>query len=63
MKTLIDQCKREQVKVLFIQREFDTRNTELIAAELDAQPILIDPLNYNWAEELITIAKKLANND
>ncbi len=63
MKTLIDRCKQEQVKVVFIQREFDTRNTELIAAELDAQSVMIDPLNYNWAEELITIAKTLANND
>lgn len=63
MKTLIDRCKQEQVKVVFIQREFDTRNTELIAAELGAQSVMIDPLNYNWAEELITIAKTLANND
>lgn len=63
MKTLIDRCKQEQVKVVFIQREFDTRNTEQIAAELGAQSVMIDPLNYNWAEELITIAKTLANND
>lgn len=63
MKALIDSCKKMQVKTVFVQREFDIRNTELIAAELGVQSVIIDPLNYNWAEELITIAKTLANND
>ena len=59
MKTLIETCRKENVRVIFVQQEFDQRNAQLIASELEAQIVPINPLSYNWAEEMIRIAEAL----
>ena len=60
LKTLISTCKNEQVKVIFVQQEFDTRNTQLIADELHIPIVPINPLSYHWQEEMIKIAQALS---
>ena len=52
---------KEGVKVVFIQEEFDKKNAETIAKETGAKLVSIDPLSYHWSEELIRIAKAIAN--
>lgn len=59
LKSLIDFCRENKVRIIFVQREFDTRNAELIAAETGTRIISINPLSYNWAEEILHIAKAL----
>ena len=59
LKELINQCRSEQVKVVFVQQEFNTHNAEIIANELKAKLVTINPLNYNWQEEIIKIARNL----
>lgn len=60
LKELIDQAKTENVKVVFIQQEFDTKNAETIAKEIGAAIVPINLLAYNWHDEMIKIAKALA---
>jgi ABC-type lipoprotein release transport system permease subunit/ABC-type Zn uptake system ZnuABC Zn-binding protein ZnuA len=48
------------VRVVFVQREFDTRHAEQLASEIGARLISIDPLSANWRDQLIFIAKSLA---
>ena len=48
------------VKVIFIQKEFDVRNAEMIAKELGLKVVSINPLSYHWDKEMINIAKALA---
>lgn len=60
---LIGQAKKDNVKVVFIQEEFDKKNAETIAEELDAEVVTINPLAYDWHEEMIKIAKAIARND
>ena len=59
LKTLIDTCRREGVRVIFVQQEFDQRNAQLIASELGIQVIPINPLSYDWQEEMIRVAESL----
>lgn len=59
LKRLIDTCRKEEVRIIFVQQEFDQRNAQLVASELDIQIIPINPLNYHWHEEMVTIAKAL----
>ena len=61
LKTLIDTCRREGVRVIFVQQEFDQRNAQLIASELGIQVIPINPLSYDWQEEMIRVAESLMN--
>ena len=58
-KNLIETCRRDNAHVIFVQQEFDTRNAKLIADELGVDVIPINPLSYDWQEEMINIAKAL----
>lgn len=59
LKNLIDSARKENVKVIFVQQEFDSRNAELIAKETGVKIIPINPLSYNWNEEIMNVAKAL----
>lgn len=63
LKELIDKAKAEGIKAVFIQQEFDTKNAETIAEAINGKTIPINPLSYNWSEEMIKIAKALAQEN
>jgi zinc transport system substrate-binding protein len=48
MRELIDRARKDKLKTIFVQREYDTKNARAIAGEIGAQIILIDPLSENW---------------
>ncbi|MDO4181655.1 MAG: zinc ABC transporter substrate-binding protein [Bacteroidales bacterium] len=60
LKELIETCRREGARTIFVQQEFDTRNARLIADELGVSVTPINPLSYEWQEEMINVAKALA---
>lgn len=59
LQSLIKTCKEKNARVIFVQQEFDKRNAEIIARELGLKVVPINPLNYNWPEEMINTAKAL----
>lgn len=59
LKDLIDTCRKENAHTIFVQEEFDQRNAQLIADELGVKVVSINPLSYDWAEEMTRIAKAL----
>lgn len=59
LKELINTCKEENVRVIFVQPEFDRRNAELIAQQTGTKVVDINPLAYNWEEEMMKTAKAL----
>lgn len=61
LKALIDECRKENVHVIFVQQEFDLRNAELIAKETGTRIVPINPLSYQWKDELIGVAAALQN--
>jgi zinc transport system substrate-binding protein len=62
MQELIENARSGNVHLVFIQREFDRRNAEIVAQELGCKAVQIDPLDYNWPEQMISIASKLAGS-
>jgi len=62
LQSLIDKAKHEQIKTVFIQREFANRNTQTFIDATHSHPIEINPLAYNWEREMISIAKKMARS-
>ena len=56
LQHLIETCRSEGVRIIFVQQEFDVRNAELIAEELGLEVVAINPLSYDWAEEMVFIA-------
>ena len=59
LKTLIEHCKKDHVKVIFIQQEFNQHNAEIVAQETGAELVTINPLSYEWQKEIINIANAL----
>lgn len=61
LKELVETARKYDAKVVFIQKEFDQKNAELIAKETGCRLVPINPLDYNWSKEMIYIAKSLAD--
>ncbi len=61
MKEIIEKAKKEGIKVIVVQQQFDIQKAKTIAKEIDAKVITINPLNYDWEEEMMNIATKLKN--
>ena len=61
LKELVETAREHNAKVVFIQREFDQKNAELIAKETGCRLIPINPLDYDWGKEMIHIAKSLVD--
>ena len=59
LKKLIETCRNENVHTIFVQQEFDQRNAQLIAHELGIDIVSINPLSYDWTEEILRTAKGL----
>ena len=60
LKELIDLCRAENVQVIFVQPEFDKRNAETIAQQTGTKVVPINPLSYDWEEEMLNVAQALA---
>jgi zinc transport system substrate-binding protein len=45
---LIDRAKSDHLKVILVQREYDTKNARAVADETGARVIVIDPLSEDW---------------
>ncbi len=52
MKRLIDKAKSENIKTVFIQKEFDQDNAKQISIDLDARLVQIDPLAEDWKSQM-----------
>jgi zinc transport system substrate-binding protein len=48
LRRLVDLARSENLKTIFVQREYDTRNAKSIAGETGAELVIIDPLNEDW---------------
>ncbi len=62
LKELIDIGKAEKIRVIFVQKEYDTKNARAIAAETGAVLETIDPLSENWAASVQQIIYALYNS-
>ncbi|MCK5821914.1 MAG: zinc ABC transporter substrate-binding protein [Bacteroidales bacterium] len=58
-KSIVDRAKSEEIKLLFIQKEFDIENARQMAREIGAELIQIDPLAEDWYSQMLDILKKL----
>ncbi|MDR1982157.1 MAG: zinc ABC transporter substrate-binding protein [Tannerellaceae bacterium] len=61
LKELVELSREHRAGVVFVQQEFDRKNAALIAKETGCRLVTINPLAYNWNEEMIRIAKALSD--
>jgi len=58
---LIKEAREENIKAIFTQPEFSDKSAKVIADELGIKVIKASPLNPNWDENLINLAKAISN--
>ncbi len=60
MKDVVDLARKENIKVIFIQKEFDSENALQLSREIGGEVMVIDPLDYNWEKQMHDITDKIA---
>ncbi|WP_462317701.1 metal ABC transporter solute-binding protein, Zn/Mn family [Marinilabilia sp.] len=55
LRNLIDLANKAEIKVIFIQVEFDRKSAGLVTEETGARLVPINPLAYDWEGELTRI--------
>lgn len=59
LKEMTDLAIRNQVSRIFIQKQFDRKNAEILARETGAKIIQFDPLDLRWGTQMRYIAEQL----
>ena len=62
LSQMVRTAKQEKIGIIFIQKEFDRENAEIIAKETKAEIKTIDPLNYDWLKEENLILRILVHS-
>ncbi len=60
LSNLIKIAREQGLKTIFIQAQFDSRNAEILAGELGGEVVKIDPLGYDWLNNMYDLTNKLA---
>jgi zinc transport system substrate-binding protein len=59
LRELIDVAKADKLKIIMVQREYDTRNARAIAGETGSRVVVIDPLSDDWYSSTTGIIQTL----
>lgn len=52
IKEVVDRCREQGIRLVFIQHQFDEVNARVIAREINGEVISIDPLSPDWKKEM-----------
>jgi zinc transport system substrate-binding protein len=66
LKELIDLARKEKIRTIFVQKEYDSRNANAIAKEIGATIAIINPLSEDWfaaTKEIITELQRSLTED
>lgn len=61
MKNLVELARRENIRVVFIQEEFDQENARTLAAEIGGKVISLNPLDPDWDNNMEKIRNTLGS--
>jgi zinc transport system substrate-binding protein len=62
LKKIIDMARKENIRIIFVQEQFDTNSARAVAAEIGGQVIKIDPLALDWLDNMKGIAEKISES-
>ena len=62
LKELIDHARKDGLKTIFVQREYDTKNAKAIAKEIGGSIRIIDPLSEDWLKATSDIIDAVHNS-
>lgn len=63
MQLLVDEARRQGARVVFVQKEFPDQAAMMVAEEIGARVVAINPLSAEWSRELLHIAEALKDGE
>lgn len=62
LSQIIDLAKANEISVIFAQKAFSSKNAQVLADEIGARVVVLDPLAYEWMSNMQTIAREVATS-
>lgn len=62
IRQLIEISRKENIRTIVVQKQFDQSKAQIIADETGGKIISIDPLDYNWSNQILEITDKLSSS-
>ncbi len=62
MAKIVDIANKDNIKVIYIQSEFDKEYARVFANEIKGEIVQVSPLNPDWENNLLEITNALINN-
>lgn len=62
LKNIIAFAKEKEIGYIFVQSQFDTKSTEVIANEIGAAVVRLDPLKEDWINNMKEITRSFAGS-
>lgn len=62
LRTAIDSARSTGAQIFFFQKDIDSRQVSAINSELQSDEVNINPLSYQWEDEIIRIADAIATH-
>lgn len=59
LKRMIDEARREGIRSIVVQAQFDTHSAETISGAIKGNIIRLDPLAEEWVDNMRTMARKI----
>lgn len=59
--SLIDQARRDNIRVIFVSPQFSSSNAQVIAREIGGRVVVVNPLSNNYIKNMKTVAESFAN--
>lgn len=61
MASLIDQSKKDNIKIIFISPQFSRKSADSVASEIRGQVVMVDDLDKNYIDNLSKVADAFKN--
>lgn len=61
MANVVDMAQSKSIQSVYIQAQFEIEKAEMIAQEIGASVVYIDPLSENWLNEISRISEQIKN--
>lgn len=59
---LVEQARKEHIKVIFVTPQFSSSNAQVIAREIGGRVVVVDALSNNYLENMKKVAESFANS-
>ncbi len=59
LKETIEFCRKHDIHTIYVQKEFSKKSAGVVASEIEGSIVELNPLAYNYLENLVSIAKAL----